>query len=122
MTESSFFSKPNLPPKRKPPLNSDSNVEDQNNDVQDNFSDEQSEISPEELLALENMLKDTEREINIDLEISSSDKGITAPILEEYIDPLSVPINYLLKQAGASVSREEIIQQMLDEQDQEEQK
>jgi len=98
----SFFSNPPLPPKRRPPIGPNQNGGSGESSAQGQMDEEifeESEIDPELLADFAEAAKETGNEVIIDIPVRSKNSTVTAPILEDYIDPHTVPIQYLLEQA-----------------------
>jgi hypothetical protein len=117
----SILSKPTLPPKRKPAVGESANVEaaesfappptvEQANNEEVNLSVEENEIDPELLVAYEQSVKEIGTEVVVDITVPSRESTVTAPVLEDYIDPHTVPMQYLLEQARAQVKPDEMPQ------------
>ncbi len=62
---------------------------------------------PELLAAYEQEAKNTPSSVTINISIPPPSERVTAPILEDYIDPFAVPILYLLDEANAVANDEE---------------
>ncbi len=105
MNESeSLFSPPPLPPKRRPSIGPNPGSDSVESSTQGRIDEEffeESEIDPELLAAFAEAAKETGNEVIIDIPVRSKSSTVTAPILENYIDPHTVPIQYLLEQARA---------------------
>ncbi len=114
----SLFSNNSLPPKRKAGAGYGSNSEsiqvNKLDSIQEKISSIENEIDPELLAELEKAVKEVGSEAIIDIPIQSKESTITAPILEDYIDPHTVPIKYLLEQARAEVKSEDIMEETLE--------
>lgn len=100
-----------LPPKRKSAFEQNLNL---NQKIRTSLSQQEQEerlleeeelepkIDPELLAELEQVLKDTGSEVVIDLQDITM--AITAPVLDNCLDPHTVPIHYLLEQARTEAS------------------
>ena len=93
----SQFLPPQLPRKRKA---LSSHIDEQNEkeiDASDSrqtqfLSDDLEDLDPELLTAFEQAVKDTPSSVEVDLLFSPSATRVTAPIIEDHIDPFTVPM------------------------------
>lgn len=108
---------PGLPPKRKPPLTSaidahrapelaQNSAPKEITGDDENFLDE-SDIDPELLADFEQALKDTPTSVEIGELSPPRGAAVEAPIVGDCVDPLAVPMGYLLEQARKSTQRDD---------------
>lgn len=123
MDESSPFFQPKLPPKRKS-INADASTQltggrrnpftskDQNGNADeenifDSFAPDDVAIEQELIETYERLARDEQKEITVELDSITSKNEPTAPVLADCVDPHTVPLQYLLDQARASVKTDD---------------
>jgi len=109
---------PNLPPKRKPALANSANAKGSSELTEHitpkeiseaeeiPFTDE--DIDPELLLAFEQAVKDTPTSVEIDELCPPRGTAVEAPIVGDCVDPLAVPVTYLLEQARQAAQSDDL--------------